>query len=99
MVTRAVEEVSNVDGAAAIMVDVQNTLVNYPINRYGTEAQKAKYLTRLTSDTIGAYALSEPSSGSDAFGLATRAEKHGDACRCHPVSEPVDTERTGIAAD
>ena len=79
MVTLAVEEVSKVDGAAAIMVDVQNTLVNYPINRYGTESQKAKYLTRLTSDTIGAYALSEPSSGSDAFGLATRAEQRGDA--------------------
>jgi short-chain 2-methylacyl-CoA dehydrogenase len=52
--------------------------VNYPINRYGTDAQKAKYLTRLTADTIGAYALSEPSSGSDAFGMATRAEQHGD---------------------
>ena len=78
MVTLAVEEISKVDAAAAIMVDVQNTLVNYPIATYGTEAQKKKYLTRLTSDTIGAYALSEPGSGSDAFGLATRAEKKGD---------------------
>ncbi len=78
MVTLAVEEISKVDAAAAIMVDVQNTLVNYPIAKYGTEAQKKKYLTRLTSDTIGAYALSEPGSGSDAFGLATRAEKKGD---------------------
>jgi alkylation response protein AidB-like acyl-CoA dehydrogenase len=60
------------------MVDVQNTLVNFPIAKYGTEEQKKKYLTRLTSDTIGAYALSEPSSGSDAFGLATRAEKKQD---------------------
>ena len=78
MVTLAVEEISKVDAAAAIMVDVQNTLVNYPIARYGSEEQKKKYLPRLTSDTIGAYALSEPGSGSDAFGLATRAEQRGD---------------------
>jgi butyryl-CoA dehydrogenase len=78
MVTIAVEEVSKVDASAAIMVDVQNTLVNYPVNRYGSEAQKQKYLTRLTTDTVGAYALSEPGSGSDAFGLATRAERQGD---------------------
>jgi butyryl-CoA dehydrogenase len=79
MVALAVEEVSKIDGAAAIMLDVQNTLVNYPINRYGSDALKAKYLPRLTRDTIGAYALSEPSSGSDAFALATRAERRGDA--------------------
>jgi alkylation response protein AidB-like acyl-CoA dehydrogenase len=77
MVALAVEEISKVDAAAAIMVDVQNTLVNYPINRYGSDALKSKYLPRLTSDTIGAYALSEPGSGSDAFGMATRATKHG----------------------
>jgi alkylation response protein AidB-like acyl-CoA dehydrogenase len=78
MVTLAVEEISKVDAAAAIVCDVQNTLVNYPINRYGSDAQKAKYLPMLTSETIGAYALSESGSGSDAFGLATRAEKKGD---------------------
>ena len=78
MVALAVEEISKVDAAAAIMVDVQNTLVNYPINRYGSDALKAKYLPRLTSDTIGAYALSESGSGSDAFALATRAEQRGD---------------------
>jgi alkylation response protein AidB-like acyl-CoA dehydrogenase len=78
MVTLAVEEISKHDAAAAIVVDVQNTLVNYPINRYGSDALKAKYLPRLTSDTLGAYALSEPSSGSDAFGMATRAEQRGD---------------------
>ena len=75
MVTIAVEEISRVDASAAIVVDVQNTLVNYPIARYGSEAQKEKYLSRLTSDTVGAYALSEPGSGSDAFGLALRAER------------------------
>jgi len=78
MVTIAVEEISKVDASAAIVCDVQNTLVNYPFARYGNDAQRAKYLTRLTSDTVGAYALSEPGSGSDAFGLATRAEKRGD---------------------
>jgi len=78
MVALAVEEISKFDAAAAIVVDVQNTLVNYPINRYGSDALKAKYLPRLTSDTVGAYALSEPSSGSDAFGMATRAEQRGD---------------------
>src|SRR3954453_3221158 len=79
MVTLAVEEVSKLDAAAAIVVDVQNTLVNYPIARYGSDALKAKYLPRLTSDTIGAYALSEPGSGSDAFGMTTRAVRKGDA--------------------
>src|SRR6186997_408803 len=78
MVTLAVEEISRVDASAAIVCDVQNTLVNYPITRYGSDAQKAKYLPLLTSEVIGAYALSESGSGSDAFGLATRAEKRGD---------------------
>src|SRR5215212_2101000 len=78
MVTLAVEEISKVDASAAIVCDVQNTLVNYPITRYGSDAQKAKYLPRLTSDTVGAYALSESGSGSDAFGLAARAEQKGD---------------------
>src|SRR6202158_194119 len=73
-----VEEISKVDAAAAIVCDVQNTLVNYPINQYGSEAQKAKYLPLLTSEVIGAYALSESGSGSDAFGLGARAEKRGD---------------------
>ena len=75
MVTIAVEELSKVDASAAIQVDVQNTLVNYPINRYGNAEQRERFLSRLTSGTIGAYALSEPGSGSDAFGLATRADR------------------------
>ncbi len=78
MVTLAVEEISRVDASAAIMVDVQNTLVNYPISRYGTDSQRTHFLPRLSSKTIGAYALSEAGSGSDAFGLATRAEKRDD---------------------
>jgi len=78
MMTLAVEAMSRVDASAAILMDVQNTLVNYPITRYGNDAQKQKYLPKLTGDTVGAYALSEAGSGSDAFGLATRAEKRGD---------------------
>ncbi|HLA15220.1 MAG TPA: acyl-CoA dehydrogenase, partial [Gemmatimonadaceae bacterium] len=78
MVTLAVEEISKVDAAAAIVCDVQNTLVNYPILKYGTDDQKSRYLPRLTSEVVGAYALSESGSGSDAFSLATRAEKRGD---------------------
>ncbi|MBK5187466.1 MAG: acyl-CoA dehydrogenase family protein [Gemmatimonadaceae bacterium] len=75
MVTLAVEEISRIDASAAIMVDVQNTLVNYPISRHGTDAQRETFLPRLTAGTVGAYALSEAGSGSDAFGLATRAEQ------------------------
>ena len=77
MVAIAVEEISKIDASAAIVCDVQNTLVNYPISRYASDAQRTKYLPRLVGDTIGAYALSEPGSGSDAFGLTTRAEKRG----------------------
>lgn len=78
MVTLAVEAISRVDAAAAILMDVQNTLVNFPIGHYGSEEQRATYLPRLTQSTVGAYALSEPGSGSDAFGLATRAVREGD---------------------
>jgi alkylation response protein AidB-like acyl-CoA dehydrogenase len=78
MVTIAVEEISKVDASSAIMVDVQNTLAEHPIAKYGSEAQKQKWLGMLTSGSVGAYALSEPGSGSDAFGMTLRAEKKGD---------------------
>jgi len=78
MVAIGVEEISKVDPAAAILMDVQNTLVNYPIRRYGSDHIKSTYLPRLTSEKVGAYALSEPSSGSDAFGMQARAEQRGD---------------------
>ena len=78
MVALAVEEISKVDASSAILVDVQNTLVNYPITRYGSDDIKRRYLPKLTSGTVGAYALSESGSGSDAFGLATRAEQKGE---------------------
>ena len=78
MVALAVEEISKIDASSAILVDVQNTLVNYPINRYGSDYIKSTYLPRLTDGTVGAYALSEPGSGSDAFGLVSRAEQKSD---------------------
>ena len=78
LVALAVEELSRVDASAAIVIDVQNTLVNYPIARYGTEAQREKYLPMLSAGTVGAYALSEAGSGSDAFSLATRATRQDD---------------------
>ncbi len=74
----AVEEISAVDPSVGVMVDVQNTLCINALIRWATDEQKKRYLTRLATDTIGAYALSEASSGSDAFALQTRAVKRGD---------------------
>ena len=73
-----VEELSRVDPAVGVLVDVQNTLVDTAIARYGNDDQQARYLPRLASDTVGAYALSEAGSGSDAFALQTRARPEGD---------------------
>ena len=79
MTMLAVEELSKVDAAAAILVDVQNTLVLFPLLTYATDEQRERYLPRLCTELSGAYALSEAGSGSDAFALATRAERRGDA--------------------
>ncbi|MBW3572649.1 MAG: acyl-CoA dehydrogenase [Gemmatimonadetes bacterium] len=68
-----VEELSRVDASVGVLVDVQNTLVNNAFLRWGSDDLKAKYLPQLTSERVGAYALSEAGSGSDAFALATRA--------------------------
>jgi len=73
----AVEELSRVDASAGVVVDVQNTLVNNALLRWGSEEQKKRYLPRMAADTVGAYALSEANSGSDAFGLQTRAVLKG----------------------
>jgi short/branched chain acyl-CoA dehydrogenase len=73
-----VEELSHVDASCGVLVDVQNTLVNNALIRWGSADQKSKYLAMLARDTVGAYALSEGGSGSDAFALATRAEDKGD---------------------
>jgi acyl-CoA dehydrogenase len=69
----AVEEISRADAAVGVLVDVQNTLFNNAIERYGSSAQKSSYLTRTASDTVASYALSESGSGSDAFALQCRA--------------------------
>ncbi|MGO8792807.1 MAG: acyl-CoA dehydrogenase [Terriglobia bacterium] len=74
----AIEELSRVDASAGVVIDVQNTLVNSALQKWGTEEQKRKFLPRLVHDTLGAYALSEANSGSDAFALATRAREDGD---------------------
>ena len=74
----AVEELSRVDASVGVFVDVQNTLVNNALLRWGNPEQKKKYLTQLAAEKVGAYALSEAGSGSDAFALQTRAVDSGD---------------------
>jgi alkylation response protein AidB-like acyl-CoA dehydrogenase len=74
----AVEEISAVDPSVGVLIDVQNTLCINAILRWGTPEQKKQFLSRLATDTVGAYALSEAASGSDAFALQMRAEKRGD---------------------
>jgi len=73
----AVEELSRVDASAGVIVDVQNTLVNNALLRWGSAEQKKRYLPKMAAETVGAYALSEAGSGSDAFGLQTRAQLQG----------------------
>jgi butyryl-CoA dehydrogenase len=75
LATLAIEELARVDASAAIYVDVHNTLVNNAILRWATEEQKARFFPRMTSDLLGAFALSEPASGSDAFALECKAER------------------------
>jgi len=74
----AVEELSRVDASVGVFVDVQNTLVNNALIRWATPDQKKKYLAQLASEKVGAYALSEAGSGSDAFAMQTRATEAGD---------------------
>ncbi len=73
----AVEAVSRFDASIGVLVDVQNTLVNNAFLRWGTDEQKSRYLPRLATNTVGAYALSEAGSGSDAFAMASRAVESG----------------------
>jgi butyryl-CoA dehydrogenase/short/branched chain acyl-CoA dehydrogenase len=74
----AVEELSRVDPSVGVLVDVQNTLVNNALLRWGNDEQKQKYLPKMAAEWVGSYALSEAGSGSDAFALQTRAEDKGD---------------------
>lgn len=74
----AVEELSRVDASVGVLVDVQNTLVNNAIIRWANQEQKKKFLSQLAAEKVGAYALSEAGSGSDAFAMQTRAVEAGD---------------------
>ena len=75
LATIAIEELARVDASAAIYVDVHNTLVNNALLRWGSDEQQARYFPHMNSDLLGAFALSEPASGSDAFALECKAGK------------------------
>jgi len=77
----AIEELAVVDASVSVGVDVQNTLVNTALMRWGSAEQQRRYLPRLAHDTLASYCLSEPGSGSDAFALAMRAVPDGDVYR------------------
>ncbi|MEP7050596.1 MAG: acyl-CoA dehydrogenase [Pseudomonadota bacterium] len=74
----AVQAMARVDPSVAVLIDVQNTLVENGLLRWGTPEQKARYCPKLAAEWVGSYALSEASSGSDAFALKARAERRGD---------------------
>ena len=74
----AVEELGRIDGSVSVLVDVQNTLVTNALLKWASDAQKEKYLPKMAREWVGAYALSESSSGSDAFALKLKAEEKGD---------------------
>lgn len=78
MASLAIEALAMVDPSVSVLVDVQNTLVNNALLRFGNADQKQQYLPKMASEWVGSYCLSEPSSGSDAFALRTSAEKRGD---------------------
>ena len=87
----AIEELARVDPSVAVVCDVQNTLFINAVRRWATEEQRQRFFRKLSSGTVGAYALSEAGSGSDAFALATRAERRGVALeREHPGEEPPE---------
>lgn len=79
MAILAIEELARVDPAVAVCVDVQNTLVNNALVRWLTPAQQGRFLPRLARNVVGAYALSEAGSGSDAFAMTTQARLDGDS--------------------
>lgn len=78
MAVLAIEELAKVDASAAIYVDVHNTLVNNCLLRWASDEQRARYFPRMTGGLLGAFALSEPASGSDAFALECKAEAQGE---------------------
>src|SRR5690606_23491775 len=79
----AIEELARVDPSVAVVCDVQNTLVINAIRRWGTAAQQERFFRQLAGGAVGAYALSEAGSGSDAFALACRADERRDHFALH----------------
>src|ERR1039458_9416008 len=76
------EEVARVDAAMAVALSVMNSLAAWPVHKYGTEAQRQKYLRRLArGEILGAFCLTEPQAGSDAAAIGTQATRHGSAYR------------------
>jgi hypothetical protein len=90
----AVEALAAVDPSAAVIVDVQNTIANNILLRWGNEDQKRRYLPKLARDTVAAFALSEAGSGSDAFAMGSRATQHGDQLSDHRP-QALDHQRRG----
>ncbi len=78
MACLAVEEIAKVDGSVSVLMDVQNTLVTNALLKWANDSQKEKYLPKMAKEWVGAYALSESSSGSDAFALKLKADPKGD---------------------
>ncbi|XP_045883679.1 short/branched chain specific acyl-CoA dehydrogenase, mitochondrial isoform X1 [Meles meles] len=74
----AIEELAKVDASVALVCDIQNTIINNLLRKYGTEEQKATYLTKLATEQVGSICLSEAGAGSDLFALKTRADKKGN---------------------
>ena len=94
----AVEELSRVDASAGVVVDVQNTLVNNALLRWGNAEQKKRYLPKMAAETVGAYALSEAGSGSDAFALQTRAEPTATTTSSTAASSGSPTPRKPVSS-
>ena len=95
----AVEALSQVDPSIGVLVDVQNTLVINAFNRWANDAVKAAYLPRLASGTVGAYALSESGSGSDAFAMTTRARLRDDVASARQARPGDDVASARQATD
>jgi alkylation response protein AidB-like acyl-CoA dehydrogenase len=88
----ALEEIAAGDGATSTIVSVQNSVVCGPINAFGNDAQKEKYLKPLArGEWLGCFCLTEPHAGSDAGAIATRAERHGDRFVLNGVKQFITT--------
>ena len=95
----ALEEIAAGDGATSTIVSVQNSVVCGPLNAYGTEAQKARWLPALArGERLGCFCLSEPAAGSDAAAIATRAERRGDRYVLNGVKQFITSGRNADVA-